>query len=52
MTGIYPPGYNERRKERIKARYGIEIQEPYYMNESAAGEKLLEHETGRPDVHS
>ena len=34
--GIYPPGYDERRKERIKARYGIEVQEPYYKGEPAA----------------
>ena len=34
-TGIYPPGYEERRRERIKERYGIEIQEPYYKGQSA-----------------
>ncbi|KIV77272.1 hypothetical protein PV11_09083 [Exophiala sideris] len=35
--GIYGPGYEERRKQRIKAKYGIEVQEPYYKNKSAAG---------------
>ena len=34
--GIYPPGYEERRRQRIKERYGIDIQEPYY-NRKAAG---------------
>ena len=33
--GIYPPGYDERRKQRMKERYGIEIQEPYYKGEPA-----------------
>ncbi|KAL6250161.1 hypothetical protein RBB50_002462 [Rhinocladiella similis] len=33
--GIYGPGYAERRKQRIKERYGIEVQEPYYTNKSA-----------------
>jgi hypothetical protein len=32
-TGIYPPGYNERRKQRIRERYGIEIQDPYYVTQ-------------------
>jgi len=35
--GIYGPGYDERRKQRIKERYGIEIQEPYYKNKAAEG---------------
>ncbi|KAK5261583.1 hypothetical protein LTR40_001931 [Exophiala xenobiotica] len=35
--GIYGPGYEERRKQRIKERYGIEIQEPYYKNKPAEG---------------
>jgi hypothetical protein len=26
VTGIKPPGYEERRRERIKERYGIEVQ--------------------------
>jgi len=30
--GIYGPGYEERRKERIKQNYGIEVQEPYYKS--------------------
>lgn len=25
MTAIHPPGYEERRRERIKEKYGIEI---------------------------
>lgn len=33
--GIYGPGYAERRKQRIKERYGIDVQEPYYTNKSA-----------------
>jgi len=28
--GIYGPGYEERRKQRIKENYGIDVQEPYY----------------------
>lgn len=28
--GIYGPGYQERRKQRIKEKYGIDIEEPYY----------------------
>jgi LDH2 family malate/lactate/ureidoglycolate dehydrogenase len=36
-SGIYGPGYEERRKQRIKERYGIEIQEPYYKNKPAEG---------------
>jgi hypothetical protein len=24
-TGIYAPGYDERRKERIKEKYGIDV---------------------------
>jgi len=35
--GIYGPGYDERRKQRIKERYGIEVQEPYYKGTSAPG---------------
>lgn len=35
--GIYGPGYEERRKQRIKERYGIDIQEPYYTGTSAPG---------------
>ncbi|EXJ77988.1 hypothetical protein A1O3_09147 [Capronia epimyces CBS 606.96] len=35
--GIYGPGYGERRKQRIKERYGIDIQEPYYAGTSAPG---------------
>ncbi|KIX01529.1 uncharacterized protein Z518_09255 [Rhinocladiella mackenziei CBS 650.93] len=34
--GIYGPGYEERRKQRIKEKYGIEIQEPYYKGTSAS----------------
>jgi hypothetical protein len=36
-SGIYGPGYEERRKQRIKERYGIDIQPPYYEGESASG---------------
>ena len=32
--GIYGPGYEERRKQRIKEKYGIDIQEPYYKRTS------------------
>lgn len=28
--GIYGPGYEERRKQRIKENYGIDVPEPYY----------------------
>jgi len=28
--GIYGPGYEERRKQRIKEAYGIDVPEPYY----------------------
>jgi len=35
--GIYGPGYDERRKQRIKEKYGFEIQEPYYKGEPAEG---------------
>jgi len=30
--GIYGPGYEERRKQRIKERYGFDVQPPYYEN--------------------
>jgi len=30
--GIYGPGYDERRKQRIKEAYGIEVPEPYYKS--------------------
>ncbi|KAJ9615366.1 hypothetical protein H2200_001441 [Cladophialophora chaetospira] len=30
--GIYGPGYEERRKQRIKERYGIDVQPPFYEN--------------------
>ncbi|EHY59561.1 hypothetical protein HRR83_001162 [Exophiala dermatitidis] len=33
--GIYGPGYEERRKQRIKEKYGIDIQQPYYMGASS-----------------
>ncbi|EXJ56551.1 hypothetical protein A1O7_06895 [Cladophialophora yegresii CBS 114405] len=35
--GIYGPGYEERRKQRIKERYGFDVQPPYYENKSAPG---------------
>lgn len=35
--GIYGPGYEERRKQRIKERYGFDIQPPYYEGKSAPG---------------
>jgi len=35
--GIYGPGYEERRKQRIKERYGFDIQPPYYKGKSAPG---------------
>ena len=25
MVGIYPPGYEERRRARIKEKYGIDV---------------------------
>jgi hypothetical protein len=28
--GIYGPGYEERRKQRIKENYGIDVPEPFY----------------------
>ncbi|KAF7504168.1 hypothetical protein GJ744_002637 [Endocarpon pusillum] len=28
--GIYGPGYEERRRQRIKENYGIDVPEPYY----------------------
>ena len=31
-SGIYGPGYDERRKQRIKDAYGIEVKEPYYKS--------------------
>jgi hypothetical protein len=36
-AGIYPPGYDERRAQRIKDGYGIEVQPPYYERKKAAG---------------
>lgn len=34
--GIYPPGYADRRRERIKAHYGIDVaDQPYYKGQSA-----------------
>jgi len=30
--GIYGAGYEERRKQRIKDAYGIEVQDPYYKS--------------------
>jgi len=30
--GIYGPGYEERRKQRIKQNYGIDVPEPYYKS--------------------
>jgi len=30
--GIYGPGYDERRRQRIKDAYGIEVQDPYYKS--------------------
>jgi len=35
--GIYPPGYNERRAQRISDNYGIEVQPPYYERKKQAG---------------
>ena len=37
FLGIYPPGYEERRKQRLLDNYGIEIREPYYERKRAAG---------------
>lgn len=37
LSGIYGPGYDQRRKQRIKERYGIDIQQPYYVGTSAPG---------------
>jgi hypothetical protein len=31
-TGIYGPGYDERRKQRIKEAYGIDVPEPIYKS--------------------
>jgi len=30
--GIYGPGYEERRKQRLKEAYGIDVPEPYYKS--------------------
>ncbi|KAK5050338.1 hypothetical protein LTR84_003619 [Exophiala bonariae] len=30
--GIYGPGYEERRKQRLKENYGIDVPEPYYKS--------------------
>jgi hypothetical protein len=30
VSGIYGPGYEERRKQRLKENYGIEVPEPFY----------------------
>ncbi|OAG45553.1 hypothetical protein AYO21_00189 [Fonsecaea monophora] len=35
--GIYGPGYEERRKQRIKERYGIDVPPPYYESKAAPG---------------
>lgn len=35
--GIYGPGYEERRAQRLKDNYGIEVQQPYYERKKAAG---------------
>jgi hypothetical protein len=35
--GIYPPGYEGRRRERVKANYGIDVEEqPYYKGVSVS----------------
>jgi hypothetical protein len=31
-TGIYGPGYDERRKNRLKEAYGIDVPEPMYKS--------------------
>jgi hypothetical protein len=31
-TGIYGPGYDERRKYRLKEAYGIDVPEPIYKS--------------------
>jgi len=31
-TGIYGPGYDERRKHRLKEAYGIDVPEPIYKS--------------------
>ncbi len=31
--GIYGPGYEERRRQRIKENYGIDVPEPYYKKQ-------------------
>ncbi|KAH0842186.1 hypothetical protein FOPE_07731 [Fonsecaea pedrosoi] len=37
VSGIYGPGYEERRKQRIKERYGIDVPPPYYESKAAPG---------------
>jgi hypothetical protein len=32
IPGIYGPGYDERRKARIKENYGIDVPEPFYKS--------------------
>ena len=34
-AGIYGPGYEERRRQRLKENYGIDVPEPYYKTSSS-----------------
>lgn len=36
-AGFYGPGYDERRAQRLKDNYGIEVQQPFYERKKAAG---------------
>lgn len=36
VAGIYAPGYNERRKQRIKDNHGIEVPDPYWETKAEA----------------
>lgn len=35
-AGIYGPGYNERRKQRIKDNHGIDVADPYWETKAEA----------------
>jgi hypothetical protein len=37
FLGFYGEGYEERRAQRLKDNYGIEVQPPYYERKKAAG---------------
>lgn len=41
FTGIYGPGYSERRKQRLKENHGVEVADPYW--ETKAEPQPLHH---------